>query len=77
MNDKWFFIRVDGEDVFGDASLFVIADKVEKEIDLVVGGLAECVRIVNDTTGEILFALHTSGERFCRRDVKEIEHLWS
>ncbi len=76
MHDNWFFIRVDGEDVFGDASLFVIATKVKKEIDLVVEGIAECVRVVNDTTGEILFALHTSGETFCREDFKELKNLW-
>jgi hypothetical protein len=55
-------VQVDDDVVSGDSDFDRIALQVEREQILISKGLAECVRLIDDATGEILFEVHSNGD---------------
>ncbi len=72
--DGWFFVKVDGEFFSGDKDLIWVIGECQLRIKEVDRGLFECVRIVDDVSGEILFEHHMSGEEY--GSLEELEEDW-
>jgi len=74
MDSSWFFVQVDDEYTRGDDDLrFIVREMLPFLRDL-DKGTAECVRLVDDATGEILFEQHSNGNAY-GRPLEELQSM--